>query len=65
MIPTKADLDWLDTDTTFVFELTDVELMEYMGDNQYKDGYKIGEALAEEYKKRFWFTRSEHGDDTI
>ena len=64
-IPTKVDLDWLDTDTTFVSELTDMELMEYMGENQYKNGYKIGKALAEEYKKRFWLSSGGCGDDTI
>lgn len=53
-IPTKADLEWLDTHTDYIQELTDMELLELMGENQYKDGYKIGSELAEEYKKRFW-----------
>lgn len=53
-IPTKADLEWLDTHTDYIHHLTDMELIELINEDPYKDGYKIGQALVEEYKKRFW-----------
>lgn len=53
MIPTKEDLEWLDADLSYIADLTDMELIELMGENQYNDGYKFGLALADEYCKRF------------
>lgn len=50
---TQEDLDFLFTDVSHIEDLSDDEILSMMGTHQYKDGYKMGLKLAEEYRKRF------------
>lgn len=52
-IPTQEDLDTF-TDVSFVEDLADDELIQLMNKDQYKESYRIGIALADEYRKRFY-----------